>query len=291
MNRKYAQIVSSLNGYLMPSTTSQLEGILDEGLYLVLEERLNYPTEETDYVRVYAPHLGANDTWICSRWKDNRYAVVDEVEPQKKPNYVPDSLSIPEKALVDLLPNFYEFGYDLDNARYPFELDGVKLPMGPPYDNNCCTFVEALLVKAWQNEHNIEWTPEKHGQMMILSSMDYFSPITACIQAGIAEDINIHSAPPPWTVVQGWRHQWRGGHTFIIVDHDPFTDRVLVLESNSSYGLDGVGFRNIGKLRHITNPGPQWKDMDMVWTWEKIKSTYRYRKLARLKVTDRKWLL
>jgi hypothetical protein len=44
------------------------------------------------------------------------------------------------------------------------------------------------------------------------------------------------------TLIQGWHRQWRSGLTFLIVDYHGPTDRILALESNSSYKLNGVGF-------------------------------------------------
>jgi hypothetical protein len=166
------------------------------------------------------------------------------------------------------------------------------LPQAPPKTNNCCTFVEALVVKAWQNKFNsqFKWSNTRHGQMMIFSADDYFSPVTALVESDIALAVDdSDAAPNPWTVIQGWRQQWRGGHTFIIVDHHIETDRVLTLESNSSYRLNGVGFRMIGNIGEFNNPPENWWNRTDLWTWERIKSTYRYRKQAWLKVSERTW--
>ncbi len=46
-------------------------------------------------------------------------------------------------------------------------------------------------------------------------------------------------------VIQGWKTQWTGGHTFIIVEHHKETDAILTLESNKGFGLNGVA---LGKL-------------------------------------------
>lgn len=289
MKNTYAHLAKSLPGFVSPSTSSQKEGTVDEGYYLVLEVKENFTDHNTDYVRILAPHLGDNDTWICSRYKEERYAEIMEREiKMANIDQSNDPMAVDESELTQLLANFEGFIYDLDEARYPYPLDGVKLPMAPPDKNNCCTFVEALVVKAWQNVHNLEWNNEKHGQMMIFSAMDYYSPVTALLHSDVATVLNPDDAPAPWSVIQGWRNQWRSGHTFIILDYHPETDRVLTLESNASYKLNGVGFRQIGNLRDVEIDRDWWKNEDL-WTWEKLKSTYRYRKLAALKVKNRTW--
>jgi hypothetical protein len=281
-----------LRGFVEPDTSSQQEGFLDPGRYPVLEYKEGYPDERSDYALLLAPALGAGDTWVCTRWKGRRYAdvVKEPAPPTERRLFDDDPDAVPESALVDLLPRFHEFTYDEDKAYYPFELPGVQVPRAPPTSNNCCTFVEALLVRAWADTHDdFNWSIEQHRQMMIYSGDDYFSPVTAAVDAGMAVAPDSDEAPHPWTLVQGWRHRWRGGHAFIVVDHHPDTDRVLTLESNSAYRLDGPGFRMIGNLRDVPDPPEAWWTDEDLWTWERIRATYRYRGAARLKVAARSW--
>lgn len=291
--KKIARLPIKLKGFDQPDTTSQFEGFLDPGKYRVLEYKPNHPNSDTDYALVEAPHLGAGDTWICTRWREQQYA---EITKQPAVTFVPrlfdtDPFAIAEEVLVELLAEFEDFSYGLDGARYPYNLSGVNLPQAPPKSNNCCTFVEALLVKAWENVPEFRWDAEKHRDMMIQSNDDLFSPVTAVVDSkmGIAVE-NPDTSPRPWTVIQGWRQQWRGGHTFLIVDHHAPTDRVLTLESNSAFKLNGVGFRAIGNAKAFGNRPPEaWWERQEAWTWERIQSTYRYRQQATLKVKDRKW--
>ena len=290
-----ANLPIRLRGFVDPDTRSQFEGHLEPGTYPVEELRLNHPNTDTDYARVTAPGLGANDTWICIRWRGHVYATVEDIpDPLPAPVVADrnDPLSVPETALTNLIPRFAEFTYDLDDARYPYELPGVRLPMSPPDTNNCCTFVEALVVRAWADSASMfEWSSARHRQMMIMDAGDFYSPVTACLETGIADAVDDQErSPEPWTVIQGWRHQWRGGHTLIIVDHHPQTDRILTLESNSSYRLDGVGFRALGNLRDLDGRPPQnwWQDA-RCWTWSRFCSTYRFRQQAALKVVDLSW--
>lgn len=281
-----------LKGFVSPDTASQFEGYVDPGRYEVLEQKVNYPNSDTDYVRISAPFLGANDTWLCLRWKQQSYGTLANVTPPARTIPTAEADYLPESALIDELPSFFQYTYDFDHAYYPVPLNNVRVPLAPPETNNCCTFVEALIVQAWQkNSASFSWSAERHRQMMIMSEEDYFSPITALVEADIAVFVpDPETRPSPWTVIQGWRHKWRGGHTFIIVDYDPETDHVLTLESNNAYKLNGVGFREIGNLRDVGGRPPlHWAHTPRLWTWNGIMATYRFREQATLKVRDYQW--
>jgi hypothetical protein len=290
-----ARLPIRMRGYISPDTTSQFEGYVEPGDYFVLEEKPNFPTPDTDYARLEVPTLGALDTWICVRWRTHQYAqLLDEKTPPPavRLSFSDEPLAISEDRLTALLPEFLPFHYELDEARYPWKLPGIQLPMAPPKVNNCCTFVEALTVKAFSDAHGaaFTWDAGRHRQMMIVSTEDNFSPVTGAIESGMAIPSPSPDAPPhPWTLIQGWRNQWRSGHTYLIVDHHAATDKVLILESNCAYGLDGVGYRGIGMLRDKgVKPPAQWWTLEDVWTWRKVCSTYLFRQQAWLKVKDRK---
>ena len=292
--RTIAELRLRLKGFVEPDTASQYEGWLDPGRYIVLEHRPNHPTPDTDYTRLLAPGLGASDTWVCSRWKDQVYASISEQAPPvvAPVDFAGDPMAVEEAALIAHLAEFREFHYDFDEACYPAELPGVRVPLAPPATNNCCTFAEALLVAAWADSvAGFEWGARRHRQMMIMSADDYFSPVTAVIEAGMARTVPDPDSPPaPWTLIQGWRRQWQGGHTFIVVDYHEDSGRVLTLESNSGYGLDGCGYRGIGNLRDAgLNPPANWWALDRVPDWDRICATYRYRQQADLKVTGLGW--
>ena len=202
------------------------------------------------------------------------------------------SAPIPESALVNRLGAFAPFTYDLDDARYPYALPGVTLPLAPPNTNNCCTFVEALVVAAWADtQPGFTWNKQRHRQMMIIGNEDMFSPVTAVVEAGMARAVaNADTPPACWTLIQGWRQQWRDGHTLLVIAHHPATDRVLTLESNSAFKLNGVGFRAIGNLTAVGGrPPPRWWDLPDLWTWAKVCSVYRFRRQAALNVVPGDW--
>jgi len=136
---RIAELPIRLRGYFSPDTRSQFEGYVDPGAYYVLEERQDFPTPDTDYVRLEVPTLGAMDTWICSRWRSRRYADLHDEErpsPIERLSFSDEPLAVSEEHLTALLEPFYDFRYDLDEARYPWELPGVRLPLAPPKVNN-----------------------------------------------------------------------------------------------------------------------------------------------------------
>jgi hypothetical protein len=292
---RIARLPIRLRGFVAPDTNSQFEGFVEPGDYFVLEEKPDFPTADTYYARLEVPTLGAMDTWICVRWRTQRYAELRDEEkppPAIRLPFTDDPLAVPEERLTSLLKDFLPYRYELDDARYPWPLPNVRLPMAPPQANNCCTFVEALTVKAFSDAHGpaFAWDAARHRQMMITSNEDYFSPATAAIESGMALHAPSPDVPPhPWTLIQGWRNQWRDGHTYLIVDHHPETDKVLILESNCAHGLNGVGYRGIGMLRDKgIQPPARWWTLEDVWTWRKVRATYLFRQQAWLKVKDRK---
>lgn len=116
------------------------------------------------------PVLGAGDTWICTRWKNQQYATITESASTGATRlaFKNQPLAIDEKVLINLLPQFEAFTYMPDEARYPYQLPGVRLPQAPPEVNNCCTFIEALLVKAWADTFSdFTWSASRHVQMIV----------------------------------------------------------------------------------------------------------------------------
>ena len=156
----YARLNRRLRAFSQPDTSSASEGRLEPGSYKVLDRILGESTgADADYARVLAPDLADSDTWICTRWRNQVYAELYEEVERVAPepiDWSDDPFSIPESALVDLMPSFHPYTYTTRGARYPFPIDGVSLRQGPPHQNNCCTFVEAIVAGAWQSVHGAE---------------------------------------------------------------------------------------------------------------------------------------
>lgn len=309
-----------LKGFSEADTTSESKGFFNKGDYTLTDYKKEYPNKDTDYAQIETANAGK--VWICVRWQANDYAVLKsfpdrpeagepgalldtadlasifnqtgDEKPKTSNPFDEDDSAVEESAITRLIDQFDDFSYDLKEPAYPFELKGIKVPQTPPNpkQNNCCTFVEGILVKAWADSiDTFDWNNKRHGQMMIYSAEDYFSPITAAVESGMAiKQDDVEFPPKPWTVVQGWKTQWTGGHTFIIVDHHKETDAILTLESNKGFDLNGVGFRKLGMARDFGNKPPEnWWERPGLQTWEKMKEIYKFRKMATLKVKNQTW--
>ncbi len=58
MSTQTRTLPNRLKGFVDADSSSQAEGFLLRGRYVVLEVRENHPTDGTDYARVRARHLG-----------------------------------------------------------------------------------------------------------------------------------------------------------------------------------------------------------------------------------------
>ena len=196
-----------------------------------------------------------------------------------------------EQALVAQLAKHAPYTYTTTNARYPSTL-GLPLKLAPPHQNNCCTFVEALLVEGFRNGgKTVNWTMDRHAQSMI-NTPDLYGPVTAWVDLGLATVKDEKQVPEPWTLVQGWvsASAVKGGHTFLILD--VHGDKVLTLESNNYYNLDGPGFRTVGPLQNFVDqhPGSRWWQRPGVPTWTELRQRYKDMKVAKLHVGDIGWI-
>ncbi len=291
MGNQFLKIDQPAKAYTQADISSGVVTTLNELQYEIIEVKMNHPTSDFDFVQV--KDIDNRHVWVCTRSFDEVFGEILTTEDFTQDTHVnsSDAAAIDESHLTELLPLFSAFTYHLHDANYPFKLEGISVPQAPPASNNCCTFVEALVVKAWQNAlTDFTWSSAKHGQMMIFSTEDYFSPVTCLIESEMATSSDADDVPEKWSVIQGWRKEWSGGHTFIVLDYHPETDRVLTLESNKAFGLNGVGYRNLGNYRDIDKPPSDWWSYDELPTWKKIKSTYKFRKKCALKVKNLSWI-
>jgi hypothetical protein len=199
---------------------------------------------------------------------------------------------VPESRLTSLLSAFPDYTYDLTNPRYPWAIQGVSVPLAPPKLTNCCCFAEALVCRAWADTHGaaIAWNSKRHAQMMI-NGPDLFSPVTAVIEAEMATAVPAGLPPPAWCIAQGWRSA-TSGHTFFVVARHAPSDRVLTLEANKFYSINGVGYRNLGSLRDFpgARPPARWWENPAAPRWSDILSAYSGGiRLAKLNVQDPSW--
>jgi len=190
------------------------------------------------------------------------------------------SVVITTEALAAQLEMYLGWRYSPGDPRYPHPLPGVRLPRSPPAQTNCCAFVEGVAVgAAVRSGIGVPWGLAAHQRAMLQDPDHRQSPVEVLVDAGIADRWPDDRVPPPWSVCQGWRgHR---GHTFLIADVQ--VDRVLILEANRGYGLDGVGWRGHGMATNIEPPA-MWHRDPRAWTWGRVRETYPELAVASLQV-------
>lgn len=259
---------------------------------------------------------------LCFILKNYFDATSDRILPPKEDMEVkmePSQNNILEATIIDRLSDFAGFSYTKSNAKYPYEkIANWNIPeilQAGTKKNNCTTFTEALLVKAWEDALGVSfnWSLNKHNQWQIVNQTcnSRFSPIDAVVESGMGVEVDDDDEfPQPWTIMQGFRNAANSGspscfagHNLIIVDVHKESERILTLESNAKlnnagvvicdiYEMNGPGFRMLGDIDdfpEFTPPKDWWKNTDLP-NWDNIKSKYPYRKMAKLKVYDLQWL-
>lgn len=197
---------------------------------------------------------------------------------------------IPESALLEQLRLFTGYTYSRHEPVYPRPVPGFRVPLEPSDRSltpgtNCTTFVEGLIVPvAARCIPGFEWGRRRNAQAQIHSMAEPYSPVDALVEAGIADGVSLADEVPPWTVVQGWRSFTPpSGHALILVRCSP-DGKVLPLEANRGYGLDGVGWRNLGGISQVGSRIPPRWELRTLWTLAKIRETYPHHAACALRV-------
>jgi len=167
------------------------------------------------------------------------------------------------KRLVDLFPEVSKQKYKLTGAQCPSNPPGVSLQKLGYETSNCVLFTSWIISKAFAG---VKFTKDQWSEWMVANSPPKVLPVPGygpkvCLEWDIAT-----TAPGlgPY-LIQYFTET--GGHSLIVVQHDLKTDKILTLESNKAFKLDGVGWADIGNLRDIPNPGTKWTKK-VTQTWE-----------------------
>jgi hypothetical protein len=220
---------------------------------------------------------------------------------------------VKEADILALLPDWEAYSYSVGKAHdvnYPAcyylgeeneALRGYSLHEIPDEHINCNTFSQAIITQAWFLRYpQFRWSKENWEGFTILDvpGFDPFGPMTESLRSdgqvfmAVMVDISDNQPPPRWSLIQGWNiWDWKSsdgkpakkekdGHSFIIIDHHPGTDKILTIEANKGYRIDGVGMRSIGNLSGQKQNGLITPNKDRLWvekplpTWQKTKGDY-----------------
>jgi hypothetical protein len=176
--------------------------------------------------------------------------------------------TVKERDVLRLVDAFRGWSYSRTDVGFPWPLPRVRLPLvsqGAPRATNCCAFLAALLVNAFRPDYDLD-----HHTAWMIAGADVFGPISSAIELGLARPLAPEEWPGSWRLCQGWRADG-GGHTFVVVRTEE-DGRVLVLEANRAFLLNGVGYRDVG---------PRWglgeamlPAASATWTWARLQSYY-----------------
>ena len=168
------------------------------------------------------------------------------------------------EAIVALFPQVAKQTYSLKEGQTPVQPNGVRLSSRAVGDKtiNCTQFTTFLVSQAfktkWTSDQWARW--QNTGYQKKTLDVPNYGPRVA-LDWGVAT-----TAPGPGA----WLIQYfteTGGHSLIVLAHAPESDKILTLESNSYYGIDGVGWGGIGNLRDVPNPGADWQSKT-TQTWK-----------------------
>lgn len=182
----------------------------------------------------------------------------EALEPPKEP--------VSFQTMADLFPGVLQQTYRLKGGQTPEQPNGVRLQANRVGNDsiNCTQFTTWIVSKAfgalWNKDQWARWQVSSRAAQT--NQVPNFGP-------RVAMEWGIGSTRPgkgPWLIQYFTNPKTFAGHSMLVIDHDEATDRILTLEANSVYGLDGVGWAEIGNLRDVPNPGPRWMD-NVSQTW------------------------
>jgi len=191
------------------------------------------------------------------------------------------------QVVADLLPQLIPQRYALHGAQCPSNPPGMTLKNIGDATTNCCTMTGWLLGWAFAG---VSFTSAQWSLWMVSSTDSSQVPIVPNWGPRVAIEWGAATTAPgdgPW-LIQYFTET--GGHSLIVVAYDEETDKILTLESNSAYGLDGCGWGQIGNLRDVLNPGPDWTNK-VTQTWTSRFGSKVALHIARLHITGvQEWL-
>ena len=176
------------------------------------------------------------------------------------------SLDLPIKfsQVAALFPQMMPQKYTLHDAQCPSNPPGVSLrDIGDEW-TNCVQFTSWLLALAFDG---VSFSGSQWSRWMVGGDLQGKPPIVPNWGPKVVLDWGCGTTEPGKGAYLIQSFTSSGGHSYIVVDHDEETGKILTLEATNVSKLNGAGWAQIGNLRDVVNPGPNWKDK-VTQTWE-----------------------
>jgi len=169
-------------------------------------------------------------------------------------------LPIDFRRVADLFPQMYPQQYRLSDAQCPSNPPGMSLKNIGDKWTNCVQFTAWLLVYAFEATFT-----KDQWQLWMVSKLDSRVPVVPNWGPRVVLEWGVATTAPGEGAYLLQYFTETGGHSLIVLARDPATDKILTLESVG--GINGAGWGQIGPLRDVPNPGPNWMDK-VTQTWK-----------------------
>jgi len=173
-------------------------------------------------------------------------------------------LPIDFQRVADLFPQMLSQKYTLHDAQCPSNPPGVRLKNIGDERTNCVQFTAWLLAYAFDG---VAFSGDQWSRWMVGGDLQGKPPTVPNWGPKVVLDWGCATTEPGKGAYLIQSFTFSGGHSYLVIDHDEETGKILTLEATSVSKLNGAGWAQIGNLRDVLNPGPNWKDK-VTQTWE-----------------------
>jgi len=171
-------------------------------------------------------------------------------------------LPIDFQVVADLFPQMFPQQYRLSDAQCPSNPPGMSLRNIGDEWTNCVQFTSWLLAYAFEG---VSFTSEQWKLWMVSTGDSGSVPVVPNWGPRVILQWGVGTTAPGEGAYLLQYFTSSGGHSLIVLDYDPATDKILTLEAVGS--INGAGWGQIGPLRDVLNPGPNWVDrVTQTWT-------------------------
>jgi hypothetical protein len=286
MPQTMALILRSVPVFARPDTESSRIGKAKKRRrYPFVKEQCDAKDGNTYWYQI---KLDGKQGWIVESSYSHDYADLvdgDEGEGVVQPDSEPPSIRgelLSWDGFTKLLPMFAQARYHLSKAQYPILPLGMErsLKRFQGDDRINCSMTSCALVT---NAMDTAINGTQYGWWQVYKGT---KPETN-YGPGAAVDMGVGVlVPEPARIlptggvylIQHFPKRRRGGHSYLVIDCDDGTGRILTLEATKGWRVNGLGFRGLGSYRDVGNPGADWAKKQKThscYTWQGLCSDYK----------------